>query len=233
MKQFGGIMDFNGFTTETVRFFEELKVNNSKEWFERNRQIYEDHVKQKAIEFVIAMGTVLQQEISKNITFEPRINKSIFRLNKDTRFSQDKSPYKSHLGILFWEGERKKLENSGFYFHLEPPKIMMGAGLYMLPKQLMQSYRERVAAGESGKAIKKIVENIKQPPYSVGGSHYKRIPRGYDESSMNTDLLRHNGLWGEFNAEIPEVLFSADLLPYCLEKFKYMAGIHHWFVKYI
>jgi len=64
----------------------------------------------------------------------PKVNKSLFRINRDTRFAKDKSPYKTNLGILFWEGQGKRMESSGFYFHLEENLLMIGCGMYKFPK---------------------------------------------------------------------------------------------------
>ena len=80
------IAEFRGFTKETVAFFRGLKKNNTREWFEGHRDVYEQHVMEPAKSFVVALGNRLK-EISPNIVAAPKINKSIFRLNRDTRFS--------------------------------------------------------------------------------------------------------------------------------------------------
>ena len=119
---------FNGFSSETVKFFEKLKTNNNKTWFEKNRDIYEKFVLQPSKTFVEAMGEEMRKFAPKIIAV-PKVNGSLFRINRDTRFSADKNPYKANMGILFWEGLRPKMESSGYYFHFEPPKIMLAAGL--------------------------------------------------------------------------------------------------------
>ena len=108
---------FQGFTRETVRFFVDLKTNNNKQWFEQHRMTYETQVLEPAKAFVRAMAPRLKT-ISQNIIAVPKINKSLFRINRDTRFSLDPSPYKTNLGIYFWEGGPSRLECSGFYFHV-------------------------------------------------------------------------------------------------------------------
>jgi uncharacterized protein (TIGR02453 family) len=104
---------FEGFPRETLRFFEGLRANNTKEWFEAHRKDYEDHVKGPSGAFVIAMGAKLK-EISPAIKAIPKVNQSLFRVNRDTRFSADKSPYKTNLGIWFWEGEKNGWSARGF-----------------------------------------------------------------------------------------------------------------------
>ena len=107
---------FKGFPRELVRFFNGLRKNNTKEWFQDHKQDYEDHVKQPSMEFVMAMGEKLKT-VAPKIHAIPKVNQSLFRLNRDTRFSKDKRPYKANLGIWFWEGDRKRMECPGFYFH--------------------------------------------------------------------------------------------------------------------
>ena len=104
---------FNGFTKETFRFFRDLENNNTKEWFQENRTLYEKNVMEPAQEYVMEMGERLKS-ISPKIVAIPKTDKSIFRIYRDVRFSKDKTPYKTHLGIFFWEGPRKKLGNPGF-----------------------------------------------------------------------------------------------------------------------
>ncbi len=120
---------FEGFSPKTIAFFNTLKKNNSKEWFNAHKQDFTNHVMEPAKTFVTEMGKALKT-LSPDIIAIPLVNKSIFRIYRDVRFSPDKSPYKTHLGIFFWEGGRPKMECSGYYFHLEPPNVYLGAGLY-------------------------------------------------------------------------------------------------------
>ena len=86
------LMAFNGFSGEMLRFLADLKENNSKEWFDPHRDDYDKYVMEPSREFVIDMGDRLR-EVIPGIVAAPRVNQSIFRLNRDTRFSKDKSPY--------------------------------------------------------------------------------------------------------------------------------------------
>ena len=98
---------FNGFPKEGLKFLANLKKNNTKLWFEQHREDYNEFVLGPARDFVVAMGDKLKK-ISPKIIADPRIDKSIFRIYRDTRFSKDKSPYKTNIGIYFWEGKSKK-----------------------------------------------------------------------------------------------------------------------------
>ncbi len=99
---------FSGFTKKTIGFFRGLEKNNTKDWFDQNRDVYDGDVMSPAMGFVKELGEKLKS-ISPGIVADPRRDKSIFRLNRDTRFGTNKQHYKTHLGIYFWEGKGKKL----------------------------------------------------------------------------------------------------------------------------
>ncbi len=224
---------FSGFSKETVRFFTALRKNNNRDWFERNREVYEIQVMSPARAFVVALGARLKT-IAPDIAAVPQVNKSIFRLNRDTRFSSDPSPYKTNLGLYFWDMLRKKMEAPGYYFHLEPPDIMLGVGMYMIPDSLLGRFRQAVVDPKRGREIAKIVAAIRSlPGFTVEGLHYKRVPAGFDPGHPNAELLKHNGLYGGVEAKIPEEFFSAGLVDYCFEQYEPLAPLYRWLTKLI
>jgi uncharacterized protein (TIGR02453 family) len=220
--------EFRGFSKETVAFFRGLRRNNSRDWFESHREIYDNHVLEPAKSFVVAMGRRLKK-ISPHLVAAPKVNGSIFRLNRDTRFSLDKSPYKPNLGIYFWEGPRSRMESPGFYVHLEPPTFLLGGGYYMFPDWLVERFRRAVLDPRYGKELPAILKKIAETTdFEIGGKHYKRIPSGYDSSHPNASLLLHNGLHAGWETTVPDELFTPGLVDYCFEKFKPLAPLHRW-----
>lgn len=219
---------FQGFSKETVSFFKKLKKYNTREWFEGNRDIYEKHVLEPAKAFVSAMGPGLKR-ISPHIVVAPKVNKSIFRLNRDTRFSKDKSPYKPNLGIYFWEGPRSRMESPGFYVHLEPPTFMIAGGYYLFPEWLIMPFRKAVVHPKYGKELTAILNKITAlKDFEVGGQHYKRVPAGFDASHPNAGLLLHNGVHAGLETGIPKQFFSAKLVDFCLDKIEPLVPLHRW-----
>ena len=221
---------FEGFSKKTVEFYQDLKNNNNKKWFAKYKNDYEQHVKDISKAFVVSMGIRLK-ELSAGIVAVPQINRSLFKISRDTRFSSDKTPYKTNLGIFFWEGEGPRFECPGFYFHLEPPEFMLGGGFYMFPRPLLERYRNAVIHPEKGSELSSIVEKItKIQGFELGGKHYKRIPAGYDPDHANAELLLHNGLYIGQTTGIPEEFYSNQLVDYCFNKFKLMLPLHFWLV---
>lgn len=221
------INDFKGFHKETVKFYEELRENNDKHWFEIHRQDYEDHVLEPARAFVAAMGTKLM-ELSPQINAYPKVDGSIFRIYRDIRFSPDKSPFKTHLGIWFWEGPRKKMECTGYYFQIDPPSLWLGGGMYQIPDDMLGFYRENVVHPKYGKELEQAVKAIKDKGCEIGGKHYKKVPRGFDPSHSNAELLLHKGLWAGIEVKIPDELFTARCVDYCFKIFKSSAPLNNW-----
>ena len=222
---------FNGFPKETVRFYRELAKHNDRVWFEAHKDTYRDKVLAPAQEFVLALGEGLKR-MAPGIVADPRTSGagSIFRIYRDTRFSKDKRPYKTYLGILFWEGSGKKADKSGFYFHLEPTGLMLGAGTFMFTKPDLHAFRKAVVHRTHGPGLAKAIHGVTAKGYGIGGAHYKRVPRGFDPAHPNAEYLRHNGLYAYTEGRIPSELYRRDLLGFCLKAFKDMHPIHQWIV---
>ncbi len=219
---------FSGFSVDAVRFFVDLAANNDKAWFEQNRATFEERVLAPARAYVEAIGARLRPLVP-DIHADPRVDGSIFRLHRDTRFSPDKSPFKTHLGIFCWEGQRKKLECPGFYFHLEPPNVLLGVGIHIFPPPHLEAFRKAVVHPEQGLTLAAAIDDVtKAGPYDLWGEHYKRVPRGYDPEHPNARFLRFNGLTAGFETPIPPELHRADFVDYVFAHFRNMAPLHHW-----
>jgi uncharacterized protein (TIGR02453 family) len=219
---------FTGFSKETLSFFRKLKRNNNKPWFDKHREEYDRFVLEPAKAFVVAMGEKFHRE-GIDVKAEPKLNRSIFRIYRDTRFSPDKTPYKTHLALFFWEGNLPRMESPGFYIHVEPSKILLGLGLYIFsPKQLTR-YRNAVVNPEWGQDLAAILKKISQrKDFKIGEKHYKRIPSGFDSDHANAELLLYNGLHVWEETAIPEEFHSTKFVNYCWKKFSPFLPLHKW-----
>jgi len=185
---------FNGFTKKTITFLRGLEKNNAKEWFDENRDLYDDHLMMPATLYVKEMGEKLKT-ISPGIVADPRRGKSIFRLNRDVRFGANKKPYKTHLGIYFWDGKGKKLENPGFYFQLDKSKIMFGVGMHIFPREMLNPYRDAVTDPEMGGELKKIITKIsKNTDYKSGCDNISITVTPYCNIRNLVQQIKRNGL---------------------------------------
>jgi uncharacterized protein (TIGR02453 family) len=223
--------DFRGFSRDTIRFFKELKEHNNRAWFEAHRELYETAVTAPSRSFIEAMGARLRTIVPKLIAV-PKVNKSLFRLNRDTRFSLDPSPYKTNLGIIFWEGTRPRMECPGFYFHLEPPNVYLGGGYYYFVDRALLRYRNAAADPKLGRELGRIAAEIQTwMGWELGGRHFKRVPQGFDASHPNAELLKHNGLYAGWEGKIPKEFFTPDLIEFCFERYARILPLHRWLMK--
>jgi uncharacterized protein (TIGR02453 family) len=180
---------FSGFPKQALSFFRELGQHNTKTWLDQHKEMYEQQVMVPARDFIMDLGLRLKK-IAPGVQADPRVNKSLFRLNRDIRFSHDKTPYKTHLGIWLWEGIWPRMECSGFYFHLEAPRLMLGVGLYAFPKDLLETYRQSVVHPLHGPALNKAIAVVKKyKDCFIGEPHFKKTPRGYDAQHPNAGYL--------------------------------------------
>ena len=219
----------NQLLTSGRGFLKDLAVNNNREWFDKNRSRYVDFILNPARDYVTAMGPELSQ-LSPNIIADPRVNRSIFRINRDTRFSKDKTPYKTHLGIFFWEGNAPKLENSGYYLHLEPDELFIGAGLHLFPKWVLEKFREAVSTPKFNRSLLEAIGAVKKNGGEIGGDIYKRFPAGYSQDVPEPDLLLYKGIYGLVRIRQFDAFEKVDLVEFSIEKFRLLAPIHHWLV---
>lgn len=226
---------FDGFYEETVTFYEQLKENNDKDWFEEHRQEYDRFVLEPARSFINVMGERLRS-IVPNIIAIPSVNKSLFKIHRDIRFSPDKTAFKTHLAVWFWEGNAKRMECSGFYFHLQPEYVLLGAGIYVFPKAHLAEYRRSVDDDSLGEELVKIigelglsVKGTGQCSISIGaGDRYKKVPRGYDPNHPRADLLLNKGLTAFWQGPLPQELYSPKIIDFVFEKFERMLPLHRW-----
>jgi len=218
------------FPEETVSYLKELSENNNRDWFEAKRELYYSAFLEPALNFVAEMGEKLSSLVP-DIQAIPKIDKSVFRIHRDIRFSKNKQPYKTHLGLFFWEGKRKKMECPGFYFHLEPDYFLAGTGLYKFPKDLLRKYRIVIADSTKGKELDGIVKHIlRKKKYNLGGQHYKKIPHGFDSDYPFAGYLLYDGLYVGYDSQDLGELYKNDVVNFIFRIFKDFLPLHRWLV---
>ena len=124
------------------------------------------------------------------------------------------------------------MENSGFYFHIEPSRLFLGVGLYNFSNNNINEYRESVIHYAYGKDLNDAIKKVqKNPGYQIGWKKFKKVPRGFDADHENADLLLYGGMGFQYEEQLPKEVFSSDIIEYTYNKFKDMAPIHDWLRK--
>ena len=218
------------FTKDTIKYFSRLKRNNNRRWYDAHREELEQNVMEPARIFIMHMGDCLRQ-IAPDIQAIPQIDKSIFRLHRDVRFSKNKAPYKTNLGIFLWEGPAKKMECSGFYLGIEPKLFFVGLGMYMFTPDQIKKFRETVYDTANAEELNKIIKSLKKKGYKINNTHFKKVPRGFEKEYKYADLLKYNGLYAFYESDTLEELFETDQIKFLYKKFKDMLPLHKWLLK--
>ena len=223
-------MAFVGFPRQALDFLAALAEHNDRAWFEEHRDEYEQGLLEPARDLVVALGEELDRR-GISVHAEPRVNGSIFRINRDTRFSKDKRPYKTHLDLWLWQGEGPSRLCAGYFFRLTPQELVLGAGRHHFEPPLLARYRDAIADPERGGALGQAVERVEAAGYEVGGRRYKRLPAGYEADGRRAELLLHDGLFAFAQLEpVPREAHTADLPAFCAARFAELEPVQDWVV---
>ncbi|HEU5315359.1 MAG TPA: DUF2461 domain-containing protein [Chloroflexota bacterium] len=175
------------FTPALFAFLQELRENNDRAWFEANRDRFEDDVREPLIRFVIDFAPRLQK-ISPHFVADPRPNGgSIFRIYRDTRFSKDKTPYKTNAGIHFRHAAGKDAHAPGFYLNLAPGQVFMACGLWRPDAPALALVRAAIV-DQPGRWQK--LKSSLAPRFALEGEQLARPPRGFDADHPHVEDLR-------------------------------------------
>ncbi|MDO9339256.1 MAG: DUF2461 domain-containing protein [Bacteroidales bacterium] len=213
----------------TFEFLNILKDNNNREWFIKNRPLYTD-ARDNIESFVQAI-------INKIIDFEPIMKgleaKSCFyRINRDIRFSNDKSPYKTHFGAFIVRGGKKNGDKfAGYYIHIEPGKSLIAGGAYMPPTPWLSAIREII--NEEPVKLVKIINTKDFIKYfgKIEGEKLKKAPKGYHTDHPNIDLLRFKSYLVE-NEVNDEFVLSEKYFDHVLNVIKAMKPFNDFLNNY-
>lgn len=219
------------FPRATTKFLRALRENNDRVWFEAHRDEYQAAYVEPAKAFVQAAAPALKR-IAPGVHAEPRILGSIFRINRDTRFTKDKSPYKDHLDLWFWEGERRTAR-SGFFLRISPGFVGIGAGSHGFDKEALARFRAAVADPDSGAQLAAIAEELERDGFDIGGERYVRTPRGMDPDGRAARFLRHGVLFVHHDEPSKLASDGERLLPACVEVWSRLASLHRWLVDHV
>lgn len=221
---------FDGFSPDLLQFLAGLRENNNKAWFDENRKRYEAVYLEPAKAFVAAIGPELQKA-SPNIAAEPRVNGAVMRVNRDIRFSKDKTPYKTTLDMHFVEGTTKLKSNPAYLFRLTADTFHIGVGAYGFNKEQLTAWRDALVDPDTGQDFRKALSNAAENGFGEpGGAHYKTVPKGYPKEHPNADFLRFNSFLLTRTEEPPEALFSDQATAYCLDLYRSLRPVQAWLV---
>jgi uncharacterized protein (TIGR02453 family) len=217
---------FGGFPREGLAFLADLARNNERAWFHAHRDEYDMYVLEPARDLVEAIGEELPE-----VHAVPKVGGSIMRIARDTRFSKNKTPYKPHVDLWFWEGDGPSRTRPGYWFRLAPKELLLGVGMHRFERDVLERYREAVVDPKRGPALAKAVAAVERAGGDVGGANYKRVPRGYDAEHERAPLLLHDGLYAGLELAVPRELHTPRFAKFCAERYKRFKPLQDWLVE--
>lgn len=220
-------MHFNGFSKQGLAFLLELQKNNTREWFEGHKHLYIEHILEPNRAFVVEMGEHIQALVP-TINAIPKINGSLYRIYRDTRFSQDKTPLKTHTGVVFWQGKGKRTRSASFYIRATPLEYVIGAGIREFDKELLETYRKYILDREKAGELHEILEKCRQKGYKVIEPAYKRLPKGFEKSYPYPELALLRGVVVNKRFSSDKTYFSPAIIERCFNIYEELLELHQW-----
>ena len=224
---------FEGFDRDAPQFLAELAMEMNREWFEANKQRY--------LERWVQPLTVLLEEIAARAAkvYAPiRLGPpKLFRIYRDTRFSKDKTPYKTHVaGMLPLHAGKKPVDGgcSVLYWHYGIDEEYAGSGTYFFDDRQLVRWRKLVAADRTGKEIASLIRRLRAAGYQVGGhDDYKKVPKGFAPDHPRAELLRMRGLTAGF-PEMPRgILHRPELVDWLVTHVRATAPLVGWLYRQV
>ena len=186
---------FSGFHPSAIQFLDELTSHNNRDWFQKNKSRYESDVLEPALAFVESMQKPLAT-ISKHFVAVPkRTGGSLMRIYRDTRFSNDKTPYKTNVGIHFRHEKGKDVHAPGYYLHISPEECFLGCGIWHPESKALAKIRKTIDKDQAGwkrAAMSKAFLNL----FEMHGESLKRPPKGYKAEHPLIDELKRKDFIG-------------------------------------
>jgi len=219
---------FAGFPRQMATFFRLLEKNNQREWFTTHKEIFETHVRGPMIELVALLNKRLEDFAPAHVAEDPA--KFIYRIYRDTRFSKDKTPYKTHIGATFSHQTLSRHGGAGYYFEVSHRCVGIAGGVYMPGPEELHAFREAIVADPQ--KFLQLAEDRKTCNLlgPMQGERLTRLPKAYQSQATNpaAEYLKFKQLY--WYVELPASLALTPQLPATLTRyFQAMSASLAWF----
>jgi uncharacterized protein (TIGR02453 family) len=212
------------FSPDALKFLRGLKRNNRREWFNARREQYEARVRQPLIAIVERLAIDFRS-FAPELVAHPK--QSVYRIYRDTRFSANKAPYKTHVAAVFPPRGLPKHEGAGVYFHVSPDEVWVGGGMYAPQTPQLHSVREHIA--DNVRRLRAIVDSpgFRRQLGSLEGERLQRVPRGFPKDHEAAEFLRMRQFLA--GRQFPSSLAtSSKFYPTLLAVFRQVAPLVHF-----
>ena len=209
---------FTGFSREALHFLSDLEANNDREWFQPRKEQYDQLLREPMARLVDRINDDLAKHGPDYVT-EP--SKAIYRIYRDTRFSPDKTPYKTHAGALLWNQRLDKNSGAALYFHLSTKEVLIAGGVYKPLPATLVAVREHIAG--SHERLRAILRRkaVRDELGELQGDSLSRPPKGWPADHPAVDLLKRKDLLLETTLK-PTVALGPEMLTEVTKRFRLM-----------
>ena len=189
----------------TIKFLEDLARNNNREWFKANKTRYDEDVLDVALRFIQSMQEPLTGIAPHFTAVATRMGGSLMRVYRDTRFSNNKLPYKTNIGIQFRHERAKDVHSPGYYVHIEPDEVFVGVGMWRPDSEPLRQIRERIVA-KPAEWKRAMAESQFKRNFSLGGEALQRPPRGFDKEHLLIEDIKRKSFIAVRSMEVADCL---------------------------
>ena len=200
---------FAGWPKDGFTFFEQLETNNTRAWFLENKHTYESGIRAPLERFLASAETEFGHS-------------HVFRPNRDTRFSKDKSPYKTNIGAVIERG------GCVFYVHLDRDGLMAATGYYMMASDQIARYREATADDSTGPKLEAILQALSAKKLDLGDPALKRVPPPFEKEHPRAELLKYKSVTVRRAFGLPSWLSTAKAADRIFEVWRLAAPLNEW-----
>lgn len=205
------------FSSATFDFLDELAANNSRDWFEANKHRYEDEVRTPALSFIESMAPHLAR-IAPHFRADARkMGGSLMRVYRDTRFSRDKTPYKTNIGIQFRHEAGKDVHAPGYYVHISVHEVFLGAGIWHPEAEPLAKIRQHIVDRPEAWATARDDARFRRF-FNLDGDSLKRAPKGFPADHPEIGDIRRKDFIGISELSTDAIL-QAHFIDQCAEQF--------------
>ncbi|MCY6380263.1 DUF2461 domain-containing protein [Hoeflea prorocentri] len=224
---------FEGFPKKSVRFLQDLNKNNSREWFEAHRADYDAYFVEPAMQLIEALSPVAAS-LDPPHHAVPKVNKSLRRIHRDTRFSKDKTPYHTHMHIVLWTGDHPN-RSAGTHLVLSHDHFGFGAGHWAFSSEGLERYRSAVQDSKARGQLETALSEAKAIGCTPGDPELQRVPRGFEADGAIAELLRRKGLVAMTHdkPKPDKRLFGPEAVGYLNDILRALSPLNRWINRYV
>lgn len=212
---------------ELAGFLNELSANNTKDWFDAHRALYQSAWVEPALGFIAAMAGPLGK-LDPPLSAVPKVNGSLRRINRDVRFSKDKRPYSTQLHLVFWAGAHPN-KAPGFHLVVSPDHWGFGAGHWAFEPAQLDAYRKAVTSKDGAKSLAAALAKAEAIGCIADEPQLARVPKGFEAEEPVATMLRRKGVVVK-SGDLPmaDELFGPKAVDFALGKCKGLMPLIRW-----